>query len=101
MLHGNQLPGVEGRLELAWLPSSTATSTPIPPVKKTTKPSSTDNGAASMSAAAVADDKEDAMTSLQADEHKDEAEEGEVVSPRREERAAVNMDYEVADEDAW
>lgn len=98
MLHGNQLPGVEGRLELAWLPTSTAASTPGSLAKKTTtttKPASTNNGAASTSAAAVGDDKEDAMTSLQADEDKGEAEEGEV------ERVAVNMDYEVADEDAW
>ncbi|KAI5463144.1 hypothetical protein BGZ63DRAFT_352741 [Mariannaea sp. PMI_226] len=85
-LHGKELPGIEGRLELAWV------STPTPPISK---PNVTlGNGISTTEAGG--DDKDDAMAGLRDD---DEEEEGEVV-PDREERA-VNMDYEVADEDGW
>ncbi|KAK7409451.1 hypothetical protein QQX98_008359 [Neonectria punicea] len=83
-LHGKELPGVDGRLDLAWV------STPLPPVKPN-RPAD-DTGATS---SAMADDKDDVMTGLR----DAPLEEGEVVQ-RRGDRA-VNMDYEVADEDGW
>ncbi|KAH6996501.1 hypothetical protein BKA56DRAFT_471470 [Ilyonectria sp. MPI-CAGE-AT-0026] len=82
-LHGKELPGVDGRLDLAWV------STPLPPVRMN---SVDDNNA---SAAATAEDKDDAMTGFNEPSHEEEE------PIRRREERAVDMDYEVADEDGW
>ncbi|KAH7160309.1 hypothetical protein B0J13DRAFT_540942 [Dactylonectria estremocensis] len=74
-LHGKELPGVEGRLDLAWV------STPLPPVKT--------------HAVAAAEDTDGAMTGFNDAPH----EEAEPV--RQREERAVDMDYEVADDDGW
>lgn len=65
-------------------------STPLPPVKA--NPPADDTGTSS---SAMADDKDDVMTGFQ-----DAAPEEGEVAQRRGDRA-VNMDYEVADEEGW
>ncbi|KAJ4270398.1 hypothetical protein NW762_002079 [Fusarium torreyae] len=80
-LHGKELPGVDGRLELTWV------NTPLPPVKTANNDDA---------AHAVGEDKEDDAMAGFDDQPKRERS----VEPQREERA-VNMDYEVAEEDAW
>ncbi|KAJ4012867.1 hypothetical protein NW752_006138 [Fusarium irregulare] len=80
-LHGKELPGVEGRLDLAWV------STPLPPVKTTGNDDVPGDGG---------DDKEDdAMAGFDDQPGRERSAE-----PQQEDRA-VNMDYEVAEEDAW
>lgn len=71
-LHGKELPGVEGKLELAWV------NTPLPPVKLAKKE--------------VDDDMHDEG---EIEENRDDAQ-----FSKREERQ-VNMDYEVADDEGW
>ena len=80
-LHGKELPGVEGRLDLAWV------STPLPPVKTTGNDDVPGDGG---------DDKEDdAMAGFDDQPGRERSAE-----PQQEDRT-VNMDYEVAEEDAW
>ncbi|KAM5348323.1 hypothetical protein ACJ41O_008147 [Fusarium nematophilum] len=90
-LHGKELPGVEGHLDLSWV------STPLPPVKTSTHSRSAPAAAGSSGAGggAVEDKEDDAMAGF--DDHHIKRESAE---PQREERA-VNMDYEVEEEDVW
>lgn len=76
-LHGNQLPGVQGKLELSWMNS------PLPPVDLKSL-------AQDEAAAAAPGDAMDGMD--------EEKEEGEVRERERDgDQRAVNMDYEVGD----
>ncbi|KAF5243674.1 hypothetical protein FAUST_2757 [Fusarium austroamericanum] len=80
-IHGKGLPGVEGRLDLAWV------NTPLPPIKtRSNDYVPGDDG----------DDKEDDAMAGFDDQPKRERS----AEPQREDRA-VNMDYELADEDVW
>ncbi|KAF4991570.1 hypothetical protein FGRMN_7688 [Fusarium graminum] len=80
-LHGKELPGVEGRLDLAWI------STPLPSVKTTSHhDTSRDAGE---------DKEDDAMAGFDDQPGRERSAE-----PQQEDRA-VNMDYEVAEEEAW
>ncbi|CAM1511247.1 Fc.00g087600.m01.CDS01 [Cosmosporella sp. VM-42] len=74
-LHNKELPGVEGKLDLSWV------NTPLPPVGD--KP--------------VAADRDRDVTIAAGEE----APRGESPDPAPREERVVNMDYEVADEDAW
>ncbi|KAF5026719.1 hypothetical protein F66182_1187 [Fusarium sp. NRRL 66182] len=80
-LHGKELPGVDGRLELAWV------NTPLPPVKPI--------GNDEMPDGSGEDKEEDAMAGFD-----DQPKRERSAEPQREQRA-VNMDYEVAEEDGW
>ena len=80
-LHGKELPGVDGRLELTWV------NTPLPPVKTTNNDDTPHAGGE--------DKEDDAMAGFDDQPRRERS-----VEPQREERA-VNMDYEVAEEDAW
>ncbi|PCD43686.1 hypothetical protein AU210_002776 [Fusarium oxysporum f. sp. radicis-cucumerinum] len=77
-LNGKELPGIEGRLELAWV------NTPLPPVKTLGNDDAPRHGV-----------EDDAMADFDDQPRREKSAE-----PQREERA-VNMDYEVAEEDAW
>ena len=87
-LHGKELPGVEGRLQLAWVNGGP----PAPPP------------AASAPAAATKDaGADDAMDGVDAGGGGEE--EGEVreekAAPQRAPQRQINMDYEVEDDDGW
>lgn len=77
-MNGKELPGVEGRLELAWV------NTPLPPAKTLGNDDAPRHGV-----------EDDAMADFDDQPRREKSAE-----PQREERA-VNMDYEVAEEDAW
>ncbi|KAF4345188.1 RNA-binding [Fusarium beomiforme] len=77
-LNGKELPGVEGRLELAWV------NTPLPSVKTASNDDAPRHGG-----------ENDAMADFDDQPGREKSAE-----PQREERA-VNMDYEVAEEDTW
>ncbi|KAG8667258.1 hypothetical protein FPOAC2_12416 [Fusarium poae] len=80
-LHGKDLPGVEGRLELAWV------SSPLPPVRTRSNDDGSGDGGY--------DKEDDAMAGFD-----DQPKRERSAEPQPEDRA-VNMDYEVAEEDAW
>ncbi|KAH7238850.1 hypothetical protein BKA59DRAFT_424233 [Fusarium tricinctum] len=80
-LHGKELPGVEGRLDLAWV------HTPLPPVKTNSHQDTPRDGGE--------DKEDDAMAGFDDQPRRERSAE-----PQQEDRA-VNMDYEVAEEDTW
>ncbi|CAJ0549038.1 Ff.00g026510.m01.CDS01 [Fusarium sp. VM40] len=80
-LHGKELPGVEGRLDLAWV------NTPLPPVKTNSHQDTSRDGGE--------DKEDDAMAGFDDQPRRERSAE-----PQQEDRA-VNMDYEVAEEDTW
>lgn len=90
-LHGKELPGVDGKLELSWV------NTPLPPVNVKTMDQDESSGALGGASG-------DAMVDVDAggeEKHND----GNVVAgngrDRDREERTVNMDYEVGEEYAW